>query len=63
MRDAILTIAALAVIPCVCFGFLLLDRWHKRRAWREAHRFAQHCLRREQDRLRGRPGGSPGTKI
>lgn len=48
MKDALFIIAAVAAIPCGGLALVLLDRWHQRRAWREADRRAQDILRRKR---------------
>jgi hypothetical protein len=44
---AILFVLAL---PVALIGFAILDRWHQKRAWREATRTATEIMKRERER-------------
>lgn len=49
----------------IFFGFVLLDEWHKRYAWRRANREAERIMRAEYDRLqrlRNRPPPPPAPR-
>lgn len=38
------------LLALVVIGFFLLDRWHKRRAWREAEKWARRQVARRDGR-------------
>ena len=40
----------LGVVAVIAVGFVVLDRWHQRRAWREAERWARAQMERRHGR-------------
>jgi hypothetical protein len=48
--------AGLMLFCLVVAGFVALDRWHRRKAWRDADRMAREYMRRRQAEWKGPPG-------